>query len=316
MEYKINNTLRKTLVFMVGLLLASITGIYFSFFGGTSPVSLIPKTLEVRIICDKDTYLSSHVLNADRNQGYLGIMFVPVTRGNSKLECSEVSIQSVDIDLSQAYISNWNSFTAKRPKKTVDHEFGKISDNHISFNNQELVNLRAFGLVIPTNKLVANTDAGVWTTAISMSTTYESSKPPEVISPNEFAVLIDPTLVITEINPPLSRGVRSGLVDVENFSTLFENKTFHPQELDHRSGSLQLKENREIENTVNRINFFLKLRDPNYNSRKNILLLIFSTLFGISISGLIETFLALSFSRNVQPTKTPPADNRDGDGFD
>ena len=292
MSIRSNKTLFYTTAFMIGLLIVSASGVFFTYFGRGSPSSLSLRELNVDISCKKDSYVVSYVVNADRENGYIAIILAPVTK-SPRTNCEGVKIQSNGFDLSQAYSGNWNSFTQKRPEsKGV---FDGKSSSLIEFDNSELKSRRSFGFIIPVDDLVVDIGDGSWATNVSIHTTYQNANEPELISPNEFSVIIDQDLVITEMNPPLSRGSESGWVIDEHFSTLLENKVEHPRV--RVDGSLQLAEDTSVKNTVNQLRLFLKMRSPRYEATQDILLLIFSTLFGVAIGGLIETFLAVSLPR-------------------
>lgn len=282
---------------MVALLVVSASGLIYTFFGGEKPVSIIPKTLSVEIDCGIDSYLSSYVLNADRENGYLAIILIPVTKSARGIDCKQVEIYSDEIDLTNAYASDWNDFTAKRPTQSSTHNFEIASKVSFTLDTDKLNKLRAFSFVIPTNDLVEYTDAGVWTSALNVSTTYVNGQPPEVISENEFSMFVDPNLVIAEMSPAFSRGRGSEWAEKGSFSTLLDKSVKHP--LIIKDGTLQFVEDKNIQNVITGLRFFLKLRDPNHSSTRDIMLLVFSTLFGIAIGGLIEAFLALSLQRHA-----------------
>jgi len=296
MQHKKNRTFGYTLAFMIAILVVSTSGLIYTYFGKTNFGSLIQKMISVEISCKTDSYIASYFINADQDLGYLAINLIPVTNAN-KFDCETINIYGNEIDLSDTYIANWNSQGRNRPEKTKNHVFKNKTQNTISFNVEDLIELRAFGLIIPMNEVVINTEPGTWSTAIIAETTYENAKPPEVISPNEFSVLVDSDLVITEMNPPLSRGQSSSSDDAETFSMVMKNEEAHPQI--QKKGSLSFIEDKSITHTKNSVRLFLKTRDPNFGASRDLFLLVFSTLFGVAIGGLIETFLAISLPRNA-----------------
>lgn len=94
------------------------------------------------------------------------------------------------------------------------------------------------------------------------------------------------------MNPPLSRREISNFIEGPNFSSLLDKTVQHPLVI--QNGTHQYVEDKSVQNVVTGRQLFLRLRDPEHQSTRDVFLLIFSTLFGVAIGGLIEAFLAMS----------------------
>jgi hypothetical protein len=189
------------------------------------------------------------------------------------------------------WVSGRQGAVQRRPEPSQVADFADISRSQIAFDNEELVRRRAFALIIPIDDLVVDVGSGAWSTTLQVVTTYRNANEPEVITPNELALMVEPELVISDMSPLLSRGSVSGWVDDEHYSILLENQIENPRSL---VDGLQFRRDPNVTHTINRGVLNLKMRSPRFEATRDTLLLVFSTLFGIAIGGLIEAFLVSS----------------------
>lgn len=313
------------------VLVTSSLGIFYIYFGGFDPPVYdavpIQKRVTVNLDCPPGRTAVSYDVSTNRRGGQIKVIIsgdepnrLFFSDGPEIAEYISPFSSCRSIDISTSYLDyKTPSFSRSAPLHSDDP---KIATS-IDFTERDLIEdgmenqnayirdkkLRVFAFntqatgrteqrftfSIPISNILTRTGPDTWAVDLEISSRFKdttfSDREDRYPMDGMLSVFIEPELVVDRIEPSLARTSHLAKLDID-FDAREELR------LDPARDSLQdLLSVRYEEATVGLIEstrLQLTLKDPDYSRRRDIGLLVFSTLFGIAVTVLFETLLFIS----------------------
>ena len=153
----------------------------------------------------------------------------------------------------------------------------------------------SFSVHIPIDNFVSRNGADTWALDLQLVSVFSESKVvPNSVLPYSLEVLADQNLVIDSIQPALARTRPNPKADT-SYTTELANRVV----VGNDPALLGADDDTQL-NTINQTRLQLTLRDPGYAVRRDVGILVLSTLFGIAVTLLFETMLVLSVRQSLK----------------
>ncbi|MEM9395794.1 MAG: hypothetical protein AAGA38_18210 [Pseudomonadota bacterium] len=262
--------------------------------------------MRVEATCPAERVSTSYVVNADRDEGYIAIIFNGVgTSGRdfSFDECQSLRFFIGEISQTDFSIGDTQGFeNIRRVPRTKDQNITWSEDGNGWFSiDTASIDPKSsgFSLNIPIDALLSRNGADTWAIDLDLISVFAESKiVPNGILPYALEVLTDPDLLVDSIDPALIR-TRPFPGAATSYTIELENR-----EVTGNDPVLLGVDDPSQFNTINNTRLQLTLRDPEYAVRRDVGILVLSTLFGIAVTLLFETMLVLSVRQSLAGSST------------
>lgn len=267
----------------------------------------IQKTLRVEAACPAERVSISYVVNADRQDGYVAILFYSnkfsAKQGFAFPKCEQLRVFTDEITRGAMSIGDTHDF--QQTRRTPNDKDKKIILNEatntgwMSFDTSSIdPKTSSFSLNIPIDALLTRNGADTWALDLDIVSIFPESKTvPDGILPYMLEVLTDPDLIIDSVEPALVRTrPRQNIPESEAKLTM---ELANREVIGNDKVLLGVDDVTQL-NTINQTRLRMQLRDPDYSVKRDVGILVLSTLFGIAVTLLFETMLVLSVRQSLK----------------
>jgi len=276
------------------LFLISGLGLFNQFYGSSNRHTYeripIQKSIDIDLECRKGSTFVSYEINAHREEGYIAVDIIgsskDIDEGFPFADCKKIrfNVRQMDID----YFSLISAPTGVgRQRIEIDEslqEIVKLKDwNEIDptrFTKKDT----SIMIYLPVNDFLTRTGLGRYDLDLKIKTNLVRTGETTPLLPGSIELHVEDKFVVDKVSPKLAKLPDSKKDSI--FSIQFENEKIS------RTASYQLNEGEKSRfDLLNKARLLLTISDPNSESRRDLWILLLSTLFGVSVSFLFEYIL-------------------------
>lgn len=257
--------------------------------------------MRVEAACPAERVSTSYVVNADRDEGYIAIIFYGV--GNSGRdfpfdECQSLRVFTDELSVGEMSIGNNFEFDQSRREANDNDKPITWTSNGPGWLSFDIASIdpktASFSLHIPVDELMSRNGTDTWALDLQIVSVFpDSHVVANHLLPYALEVLTDEELIIEGIEPAFARTRPN-----PKANTSYTIELVNREVTGNDPFLLGVDDENQL-NTINNTRLRLTLRDPDYAVRRDVGILVLSTLFGIAVTLLFETMLVLSVRQSL-----------------